>query len=150
MTRLPLANNDASASPVKACPVVLRHKSELQILAFEHPLAGLQLIKGSIEPGELPAEAALRELWEESGIQVPEWPVDLGTWISGYQEQVWSMHLCESAYELPEGWAHRTTDGGGLEFRFFWYPLGRAASSQWHWVFREVLKVIHDRVRRMG
>ena len=26
----------------KACPVVLRHSTELEILAFRHPLAGLQ------------------------------------------------------------------------------------------------------------
>lgn len=33
----------------KACPVVLRHSTELEILAFRHPLAGLQLVKGTVE-----------------------------------------------------------------------------------------------------
>ena len=33
----------------KACPVVLRHTTELEVLAFRHPLAGLQLVKGTVE-----------------------------------------------------------------------------------------------------
>lgn len=53
----------------KACPVVLRSRETLEILAFEHPLAGLQLVKGSVEPGESTDMAAVRELMEEAGIQ---------------------------------------------------------------------------------
>ena len=52
----------------KACPVVLRRGQTLEILAFEHPLAGLQLVKGSVEPGEPTDVAAVRELFEEAGI----------------------------------------------------------------------------------
>ncbi|MHC8286071.1 NUDIX domain-containing protein [Pseudomonas sp. XS1P51] len=47
----------------KACPVVLRNIEQLEILAFRHPLAGLQLVKGSVEPGELTGAAAVRELF---------------------------------------------------------------------------------------
>lgn len=36
----------------KSCPLVLRGRETLQILAFEHLLAGFQLLKGSFEPGE--------------------------------------------------------------------------------------------------
>lgn len=50
----------------KACPVVIR--PERQILAFQHPRAGLQLVKGGVEPNEHPAKAAERELSEESGL----------------------------------------------------------------------------------
>ena len=50
--------------PDKACPVVIRHPAAPEILAFEHPLAGLQLVKGSIEPNETAAAAAVRELYE--------------------------------------------------------------------------------------
>lgn len=53
----------------KSCPVVLRGRETLEILAFEHPLAGLQLVKGSVEPGEPTDLAAIRELKEEAGIQ---------------------------------------------------------------------------------
>lgn len=53
----------------KACPVVLRRSETLEILAFEHPLAGLQLVKGSVESGESTEVASARELVEEAGIQ---------------------------------------------------------------------------------
>lgn len=53
----------------KACAVVLRDRGVLEILAFEHPLAGLQLVKGSVEAGESTCATAVRELMEEAGIQ---------------------------------------------------------------------------------
>lgn len=52
-----------------SCPVVLIRRETLKILAFEHPLAGLQRVKGSVEPGESTALTAVRELKEEAGIQ---------------------------------------------------------------------------------
>src|SRR5215510_12773950 len=78
----------------KACPVVFRDSSMRQILAFEHPEAGLQIVKGSIEPGEEPRIAALRELAEESGITGTDIARDLGTWRSEHDEHVWSLQLC--------------------------------------------------------
>ncbi|MFT3757807.1 NUDIX domain-containing protein [Thauera sp.] len=55
--------------PTKSCPVLLRRDGEVGILAFQHPIAGFQIVKGSIEEGESPEEAAIRELAEESGVQ---------------------------------------------------------------------------------
>jgi 8-oxo-dGTP pyrophosphatase MutT (NUDIX family) len=57
------------AATDKACPVVLRSpQGKCEILAFCHPLAGHQFVKGTVEAGETPAAAALRELYEEAGI----------------------------------------------------------------------------------
>jgi hypothetical protein len=39
--------------PNKACPVILRRRNQLEILLFEHPLAGVQLVKGTIERSEI-------------------------------------------------------------------------------------------------
>ena len=44
----------------KVCPVVFRDPSMRQILAFEHPRHGVQLVKGGVEPGESVRAAALR------------------------------------------------------------------------------------------
>ncbi|MDT4861942.1 NUDIX domain protein [compost metagenome] len=128
--------------PNKACPVVLRFREELQILAFRHPLAGLQLVKGSIEPGESAAAAALRELGEEAGIGAASILADLGVWASDYQGQVWSFQLCRVAYELPEQWTQWVTDDGGHDFDFFWHPLAAEPSSEWHEVFCRALAYI--------
>ena len=54
----------------KVCPVILRQQgTNWQILAFRHPKAGTQLIKGTVEEDERPEAAVLRELAEESGIE---------------------------------------------------------------------------------
>lgn len=53
----------------KVWPCVLRYQAGWQILAFTHPLAGRQLVKGTLESGESLEQGALRELFEESGLQ---------------------------------------------------------------------------------
>ncbi len=120
--------------PTKACPIVLHRARRVQVLAFEHPLAGRQLVKGTIEPGETPAQAAVRELLEESGVRSRA-VADLGAWESGYMGQIWSFHLCEAECSLPETWVYRTADDGGHEFRFFWQDLSAEPEGDWHQVY---------------
>ncbi len=74
--------------PNKACPVVLSTSLPIKILLFRHPLAGTQRVKGTIENGETPGAAALRELEEESGISDAVIGLDLGCWKSDHQDQV--------------------------------------------------------------
>jgi len=128
--------------PTKSCPVVIRNNAQLQILAFLHPIAGRQLVKGTIESGESADEAAIRELAEEAGILDAKIVSHLGLWKSRYQEQVWSFHLCEVDQEMPDEWVHHASDDGGHDFTFFWYPLAQAADSQWHVVFQGALDFI--------
>ena len=67
----------------KAVPIVLRGEGDcLDILVFEHPRAGTQLAKGTIEAGESAPDAALRELWEESGIGEGRIARGPGVWAS--------------------------------------------------------------------
>lgn len=55
----------------KACPVVVRlHNGQREVLAFTHPSAGNQFVTGAIETGESTLEAAVRELWKESGLSM--------------------------------------------------------------------------------
>lgn len=128
--------------PTKACPVILRERNAIDVLAFRHPLAGCQLVKGTIEPGENPAAAALRELREESGLAGAEVLSHLGIWESGYQDQIWSFHLCQMQHELPEVWVHHTDDDGGHDFTFFWHPLAEPPGAEWHEVFQGALGYI--------
>jgi 8-oxo-dGTP pyrophosphatase MutT (NUDIX family) len=134
----------------KVCPVILRSvESARQLLALEHPLAGYQLVKGSIEAGESSDEAALRELAEESGLTAVRAVRQLGIWESGFQGQVWAFVLCESAERLPETWLHHAADDGGHDFRFFWHPLfGPPRSEHWHSVFQGALNFIQTAVQQ--
>lgn len=129
----------------KACPIVLRQRGEVEILAFRHPLAGRQLVKGTVEPNETPDAAALRELAEEAGI--------IGAHISGQlgsdaiaDGQTW--HFPRVAVpELPDSWTFRCADDGGHEFAFFWHPLFSDADDDWHPTFRRALVFIQTALR---
>jgi 8-oxo-dGTP pyrophosphatase MutT (NUDIX family) len=96
-------------------------------------------VKGTIEPGENPREAAIRELAEESGISEAEIVSDPGLWKSGYQNQIRSFHLCKVNQETPDEWVYHTTDDSGHDFKFFWHPLTKPADSQWHAVFISII-----------
>ena len=41
----------------------------VELLLFRHPFAGIQLPAGTVEPGESPDKAAIREVWEETGLR---------------------------------------------------------------------------------
>ncbi|ARN24108.1 hypothetical protein A4W93_28870 [Piscinibacter gummiphilus] len=132
--------------PNKVCPVVLRRSGEtVEILAFVHPLAGCQLVKGTIEAGEETTVAALRELAEESGIVDASVARVMGIWPSGFEQQVWAFVECVPRSPLPQSWTHDAPDDGGRTFRFFWHPLHQQADPEgWHVVFREAMRFIQE------
>ncbi|MFK0094561.1 NUDIX domain-containing protein [Pseudomonas sp. NPDC090592] len=131
----------------KACPVVLSSTLPRKILLFRHPLAGVQLVKGTIEKGETPATAALRELSEESGIANAQVVQDLGCWDAEHLGQVWSFHLCQVEDALPEQWSHQTQDDHGHLFTFFWATLDNLPHSDCHPVFQRALDYLCDKLQ---
>ncbi len=136
----------------KAVPVVLRKRNErTEVLLFEHPLAGTQLVKGTIEPGESVPEAAARELAEESGLLAAGDIFDLGTWEQCPAGQVWHFREVLVEQDLPETWSHFTRDGGGQTFRFLWHPLYAPAPPNCHPVYVAALAFLRaqlsDRAR---
>lgn len=132
----------------KACPLLLRQRDDakikhLEILAFRHPLAGLQLVKGTIEPGELPAQAALRELREEAGVHASVIS-HLGDQAIAATGQLWHFYGCHASDALPDQWQFFTQDDGGHWFEFFWHPLVINRSQQTDWLANESKTVLED------
>lgn len=136
--------------PTKACPVVFRDSTAAKIMVFRHPSAGIQLVKGTIESGERPADAALRELREESGIADAALCQDLGLWDAGHEGQIWSLHLCTVSRMLPETWHYRCGDDGGIDLHFFWHDLDAEPSENWHPVFQRALEFIRGRIKTVS
>ena len=124
----------------KACPIVTRTRHGSDILVFRHPLAGMQLVKGTVEVGESPAAAALRELHEEAGVRA-EIVGAMGTSTAIVQGSVWHMFRCRTK-QLPERWTRHTADGGGLNFAFEWWPLGQGPGSDWQSAFARALDFV--------
>ncbi len=129
---------------IKVCPVVLRNSGNArELLLFEHPLADVQLVKGTLELTDNSYEsAALRELKEESGLSKVSTAKYLGSWESGFQNQQWHFVLCEITEILPNHWRFYTQDDGGHDFKFFWYKLGENADFKCHKVFSDAIKQI--------
>jgi len=135
---------------LKVCPVVLRRKEgRVDILAFRHPTAGLQLVKGSLEPREDAAQATLRELCEESGICNAEIVSFLGTFRVDDPNQEWHAFLCSTG-PLPDTWLHSTEDSGGHDFSFFWHPLEQEPDDNWHAIFKQAIGFIRKMLGDVG
>lgn len=110
----------------KVVPVILRYKKHgLEILAFRHPLTGVQLVKGTIELDEKYNEAAICELFEEAGLNAEPSPKFIGDFKLKSNQQDWYFYLCELRTDLAETWIHHCRDDGGLDFKVFWYPLNQ-------------------------
>lgn len=131
----------------KACPVVVRNrKGQLDILAFLHPIAGKQLVKGTIEPDETLKLACERELFEESGLEL-EAETFIGALEIGEQRISWGFYLMRDNNMLQETWSHFTADDGGLLFSFFWQPIeGELLEVEWHPSFVAAIEFIRKKL----
>ena len=115
--------------------------SENQLLVFKHvdfPEAGIQVPGGTLDAGETPKAAVLREAGEETGLRdlVVEKYLGGDDCIESRSNQTGIMvryffHLtCPS--EVPETWQHHEhhpSDGspGPILFEFYWLLLAEAA-----------------------
>lgn len=115
------------------------------VLAFRHPLAGVQLPKGTSEPGETPDATERREFFEEVGVSLTQPMTSLGTWTCPEPASLWHIFVADAPLGLPHGWRHAPTGGGDesrLIFEVMWVPM-RDPTDTFHPLFHPVL----DRVR---
>jgi 8-oxo-dGTP pyrophosphatase MutT (NUDIX family) len=116
----------------KACAYITRDESEL--LVFEGPEHdGLQVPKGTVEPGERPREAVYREAIEESGLAAFEAPRHLATdvWTRRSGRRYVRSFYHARVHEPRDAWTHTVTGAGeerGTEYEFFWLDLPTTAS----------------------
>lgn len=110
-----------------------------RLLVFRHTdysyeEVGIQVPAGSIQPGETPEEAALREASEETGLTGFEIVRKLGVAeydISPYRYEIQNRHFfhLELAEDTPERWTSQEDHDGEQEpthFECFWVPLEAA------------------------
>jgi ribosomal protein S18 acetylase RimI-like enzyme len=111
-----------------AAAVVRRGPKGPEICVFGHPLAGWQLPKGTIEPGEDPAEAVVREVQEETGL-VGRVVAPLGAWtmlMPSGSTQRWHGFVVAPPDGGPDRWDHvarGSAEEDGLVFELRWIEL---------------------------
>lgn len=84
---------------------------------------GVQLPAGGVESGETPAQAAVREAFEETGLTNLVGPAYLGSclWVGvGWagRGQVWHYFQLTAPPEAPDAWDHRVTAGEDTDMLF--------------------------------
>lgn len=148
----------------KACACVVRGEGEwTKLLVLDHPSAGTQLPKGTVEPREYPAAAVLRELAEETGLSDIGQPRLLGVWTRSagagpdeageLERHDWLVFRIDADQPLPNEWSHAATGSAqedGLVLACRWVPL-QHCRRQLHPLFHDVAQLVmadqspHDR-----
>jgi 8-oxo-dGTP pyrophosphatase MutT (NUDIX family) len=108
-----------------------------QLLVFRQPAfpeQGIQVPGGSVEPGEDPRTAVLREASEETGLNELCFGSYLGSVEYQLKVDVGPPHLrhffhLTYAGPLTRSWSHRGSrrpNGDWVEFELWWEPISRA------------------------
>ena len=121
-----------------------------ELLVFDHPEAGTQIPKGRVDPGESHREAAIRELAEESGLNL-----EPTRFIAAFRYEflhpytgetvqedgyVW---LFEASTEMPESWTHEPEEEA-LPFSFRWISLDERTADHVHPHFAKVIELLTE------
>ena len=96
--------------------------------SLEEP--GLEVPKGSVQPGETPAQAAMREVEEESGLRELTLIKELG--VTLWQDEEQHFFLFRANVLLPDQFEHVVTgqDGDrGMRYQYQWIAVTPALSQ---------------------
>lgn len=103
-----------------------------KMLLLDRPSRGeVRLPKGHVEPGESPAETALREVQEETGIGALEILEDLGERIVEYEYEAVHYRRVERYFlmrQIGSDWVERPPKDA-KQFHPVWIPLDEAPET---------------------
>lgn len=115
----------------KVLAYITRRPDELLIFAHteEYPDAGLQVPAGGVERGEEPAQAVLRETFEESGLRLGD-PFYLGSfeWHDEASSRILHCYWLPAPLDTPDRWELPVSAGDedkGMVFRYAFAPRSK-------------------------
>ncbi len=121
----------------KVIAYIIREKySSKEVLVFDHknmPEAGTQVVGGTVDPGEELKTALVREIYEESGLNVIESDLKyIGESVyfrKDFPEKNLRTYFLIDGNHLPNSWSHQVISSGednNLVFDFYWVSLSIA------------------------
>ncbi|HRP75881.1 MAG TPA: dihydroneopterin triphosphate diphosphatase [Rhodocyclaceae bacterium] len=129
--------------------LVVIHTPDVEVLLIERicPRGFWQSVTGSLEPGEMPLQAALRELYEETGIvataeEMRDWQQTnrfeiRPEWRARYARDV--MHNVEHVYSLCLPKRRPIRLSPDEHAGYVWLPRDEAASKATSWTNRDAI-----------
>ncbi|MBO0812315.1 MAG: NUDIX domain-containing protein [Microlunatus sp.] len=115
----------------KVLAYVTRRPDELLVFAHDehHPGAGIQVPGGGVDPTEQPADAVVRETWEESGLRLAD-PVHLGSfeWQVEAPSRIRHCYWLQAPISTADHLEHLVTAGEqdqGMIFHYAFAPRSR-------------------------
>ena len=139
--------------PVSVLVVVFTSDGSVLLLRRARPFDFWQSVTGSLQHDETHADAAVRELREETGLAAegelsfsgasrlftidPRWRDRFAPGVTENVEFEWHYRLPERKDIVLDRAEHE-------EFR--WFPLDRAIDAVWSWTNREALVKLRDRL----
>lgn len=127
--------------------VVYTDDAEVLLLRRRSPFEFWQSVTGSLDNGEMPADAAWRELIEETGLSEEGELLDTGVsrrftidprWRDRYPHGVTENTEYEWHYRLPAAVEIQIDAEEHSAYR--WLPIDAAIDAVWSWTNREALK----------
>lgn len=107
-----------------------------ELLVFEHkdfPEAGFQIPAGTVDPEEIPEQAVLREILEESGLAFTHCGRRIGRfeWFHQDRNELHFRNVFQltGTAQMKDEWLHIVSGKGGdenLVFRYRWIPIQKA------------------------
>lgn len=137
--------------PLSVLVVVYTDAADILLLRRSQPFSFWQSVTGSLNCGEQPADAAVRELWEETGLTDEgqlsysdisrRFTID-PRWRDRYAADVTENEEFEWRYRLPLRRDIHIAAGEHTAYR--WCQIDEAIESVWSWTNKEALQLLRQ------
>ncbi len=142
--------------PLSVLVVIYTDDAKILLLKRQKPFEFWQSVTGSLQDGESHAQAACRELDEETGIQVagnlsysgtirtfeidPRWRYRFAPGTVENVEHEWQLRLPEVVDVMIDANEHSD---------YQWLPIAAAIDAVWSWTNKEALQELREKLREM-
>lgn len=126
--------------------------ADILLLKRRQPLQFWQSVTGSLEPGELPIDAARREIAEETGLLDEGRLTDAGITREFTIDPRWRDRYADGVIENTEHeWHYVLSSAVDINIcdiehsAFRWFPIEEAITSVWSWTNKEALQNLQEK-----